>query len=92
MTTQTITALTEHIREVALTRSANSRKELSQLADAFEAQAAELLTALGRIAVGSKSVLRNDAMTEPQLRTALEVCIALAEAAIGMQVQPKMDS
>jgi hypothetical protein len=91
VTTQTIIDLTEHIRAVALTRSANSRKELSQLADAFEAQAAELLTALGRIAVGSKTILRNEALPAAKLREALQACIALAETAIGMEVQPKLD-
>ena len=91
MTTQTIIDLTEHIRAVALTRSANSRKELSQLADAREAQAAELLTALGRIAAGSRAMLRNDAVNEGHLRAALQACIALAETAIGMEVQPKLD-
>lgn len=90
MTTQAIVKLTEHIRQVSLTRSRNSRKELCEMADAFEAQAAELLTALGRIAVGSKTILDNDAMTEQDLRRALAVCIELAEKAIGAKVSPKL--
>lgn len=91
MTTHTINALTDHIRQVALQRSAPARKELDEMATAFELQCAELLTALGRIAVGSKTVLRNEAMPVAQLREALKACIDLAEAAIGMDVQPRMD-
>lgn len=91
MTTATIVNLTERIRSMALQRSADSRKELCEWADAFEAQAAELLTALGRIAMGSRTILRNDEMPEAKLREALAVCIDLAEAAIGMEVQPRLD-
>jgi hypothetical protein len=91
MTTATIVNLTESIRSIALQRSANSRKELCEWADAFEAQAAELLTALGRIAMGSRTILRNEAMSEVKLREALEMCVSLAEAAIGMEVQPRLD-
>lgn len=91
MTAQTITDLTEHIRQVGLTRSAPARQELGRLADAFELQAAELLTALGRIAVGSRTILRNERMTEAQLRNALKTCISLAETAIGMEVKPQLD-
>jgi hypothetical protein len=95
MTAATFTDATARLKAVAVRiydRSEDRRRALLELAEDLEGELIPFLDALGRIAIGTKTVLAHDSLTPAQLRQALKRCVDIAEAAIGGRVVAANDS